>query len=115
MRYFISFLVAIGLIILLIFLIFHGGGKPAVPNTTKTLSSYANTDAQVRLTIDAPVNAPQDHQQIQITVDRNAITYDQLKGYDGSVVNQQTFPNSNSGFATFLLSLQHANFTVGNT
>jgi len=116
MRYFIGFLITIGLIILLIVLLFGGGGNN-VPKTPahQPLVSYANTDAETRLTIDGPINAQQSHDQVQITVGRGQITYDQIKGYDGHVVNQQTYSNTENAYNNFLHALVVAGFTHGNT
>lgn len=114
MRYFVGFLVTLGLIILIIFLLFHGGGsKPKVPITSKTLDSYATTSAQVSMTIDGPVNAVSLHQGLRITVDRDNVTYEELTGYDDEVVNMQRFPNTESAYTVFLLALAHAGFTHG--
>lgn len=113
-RYFIGFMITIGLLVLLIILLV-GGGKPKVPNASKPLYSYADTDASARLTIDGVINYQQSHQQIQITVDRNTVTYDQLEGYDGKTVNHRTYANSRNAYATFLRALGHAGFTQGNT
>jgi hypothetical protein len=116
MRYFLGFLISIGLIIVLIFLLFHGGGSKAkVPTTAKTLESYASTDAEVRLTIDGPVNSQQEHQQIRVTVDRSQATFEQISGYEGQVVQQQQFASNDNAFQVFLHSLGHAGFTQGNT
>jgi hypothetical protein len=114
MRYFIAFITALGLLFLLLFLLFHGGGKPKVPTTNKTLGSYANTDAYVRLTIDGPVNADQNHKAIRITVDQNQVQYQQINGYQGSVANQQSFASNQDAYANFLLALQHAGYTLGD-
>jgi hypothetical protein len=114
MRYFIAFFVTLGLLFLVLFLLFHSGGKPKVPVTPKTLNSYASTDAEAIMTIDGPVNSSQEHQQVRITVGRDDINYEQLQGYNGSVVNMQDFPNSENGYDAFLLSLAHAGFTLGN-
>ena len=115
MRYYIGFLIAAGLIILLIFLLFRGGGKPNVPVTPKTLVSYANTNAQASLTIDGPVNADQLHQQVRITVDNTEVTFEQIQGYNGSVVSQQQFSGNQNAFDVFLHALDYAGFTNGNT
>lgn len=112
MRYFIGFLVMIGLIILLVVLLVGGNGKPK--NAPKSLVSYANTSAQVRMTIDGPVNAVSEHEQVRITVDKNNVTYEQLKGYDGDVVNSQIFANTESAYDVFLHALQHAGYTHGD-
>lgn len=118
MRYFIGFLVTIGLIILLIVLLFGGGGsdnKSKVPTTSKALASYAATDAEVRLTIDGPVNANQLHQQVRITVGKDKAVFEQLQGYNGSVVNTKSYANSQAAYDVFLRSLSYAGFTRGNT
>jgi len=123
MRYFVGIFLTIGLIILLIVLLLpHGGGdggvaspKAKVPITDKALIAYANTDTVVRLTIDGPVNAPQDHRQAVITVGKDQTTFDQVQGYDNSVTNHQTYPNTQSGYSSFLHALAHAGFTKGDT
>jgi hypothetical protein len=116
MRYILWFLAVIGLIIIVIILLFgHGGGgtkKTAI--TPETLLSYSNTSAQVRATIDGPINSNQQHQSVQITVDQNNVTYDQLTGYEGQVVNQQTFSSNQPAFAVFLHALNVAGYTEGN-
>jgi hypothetical protein len=115
LRYFVGFFLAIGLIIILILLIFGGGNKAKVPTTARTLDSYASTDAEVQMIIDGPINAAEDHQEVQITIDQYVTTYEQLQGYDGTVVNQQTFNNSQAGYAVLLHALTYAGFTKGNT
>lgn len=114
MRYFIGFFITIGLIILLIIMLVSGGGKPKVPTTSKTLDSYAVTSAQVRMTIDGPVNSDQQHQQVRVTVDRDNVTFEQIQGYGNNVVNLQHYANNQDAYAVLLLSLAHAGFTNGN-
>ncbi len=114
MKYFIGFLVTIGLIIILILLLFRGGNGTKVPTTKKTLNSYASTDAQVRVTIDGPVNAQSIHQQVQITVGQDNVTYNQIQGYDGNIVNSQNYANTQNAYSAFLHSLTHASFTKGS-
>ena len=116
MRYFIGFVVTIGLIILLIVLLFGGGGGNKVPNSSKPLTSYATTDAVAKLTIDGPINNQQQHQQVQISVDNTQVLYEQLQGYDGSVVAQKTYGSSQNAYYNFLAALGvSAGFTKGNT
>lgn len=115
MRYFIGFLVTIGLIILLIVLLVTGGHKaPPVAKTSRPLASYANTDATVRFVVDGPVSAPESHKAVRITVNRNQISYERLKGYDGEAVLTKTFANTESSYQAFLRSLELAGFTQGN-
>ena len=117
LRYIIGFFITIGLIIFLIVLLVSGGkgSKPTVPSANKQLYSYYNTDAKARLTIDGLVNYQGVHQQVQITVSRTDVSYDQLQGYDGQVVKHQSSPNTQNAFAVFLHALGHTGFTKGDT
>lgn len=92
-----------------------GGGKPKVPTTTKTLDSYSTTDANVSMTIDGPVNAASEHQQIKITVDKDNVTYEELLGYDGRVTEMRKFDNTINSYEVFLKALSHSGFTKGNS
>lgn len=116
MRYFIGFIITISLLIVLIVLLFSGGNdKAKVPTTSKTLTSYAVTDAEARLTIDGPINAESEHRQIQISVDNNRVLYTEIGGYNGNVINQKSFSNNTNAYRNFLASLAHAGFTKGST
>lgn len=115
MRYYVGIIITLSLLILVLFLLFHGGGKSNVPKTSAPLPSYASTGSDVRLTIDGPINANEDHQQVRITVNQNIVTYDQIQGYDGNVVNQQQFTNSENAYSAFLYALSLNGFTDGNT
>ncbi len=116
-RYFFGFLVAIGLIILVIYLLFQGGGTTTkkVPNTPKALTSFSNTDTVVRLTIDGPVTAPVNHRKVEVTVGRDQATYQLFEGYDGTIMNSQSFENTQNSYSVFLHALSHAGFTRGTT
>lgn len=115
MRYFIYIIVTLGLLFLVIFLLFHGGKKPATPQlTAQTLPGYASSDAEAIMTIDGPVNAVQNHTQIRVTVGRDAVTYEQLQGYSGDVVKTQQYANTQDAYAVFLISLARAGYTKGD-
>lgn len=114
-RYFFGFLVTVGLVILLIVLIFSGGSskKPSsVPHPQK-LSPYATTDAFVRMTIDGPVTAPQDHKITRVTVNNKIIRFEKLVGYDGQVVDTHTFANTLNSYTVFLRSLTRMGYLKG--
>lgn len=114
-RYFVGFIATLGLIILLIVLLFNGGGNKAkVPSTSKTLNSYATTDAEVSMTIDGPIVADQDHQQIRVVVSNNDATFQHVQGYQGDVINQQSYANNVDAFTNFLFALGRVGFTNGN-
>lgn len=116
MRYFIGLFITLGLLFLLIFLLFHGGGsKSRQPQLTAAgLSGYATSDAVAQLTIDGPVNADQLHQIVRITVGRDNVTYEQISGYQNTVVNSQIYASNEQAYVNFLLALAHAGFTQGN-
>ena len=117
MRYFLGFLVAIGLIILVVILVIRalgGGGSDEPATPLAVLSDYSDTAAVVRLTIDDRIEAEEDHYSIQITVGRDERTVEVIRGYEGDVVNTQTFGNSQESYTVFLKSLQYQGYTIGD-
>jgi len=114
LKYFVGFIATIVLIILLIILIFHGGGAK-VPSTAKTLDSYASTDAEVSVTIDGPIVADQNHQAVKITVSNDSAVFEQIQGYQGDVIKQQSYPNNTDAYTNFLFALERAGFTEGSS
>lgn len=115
MKYFVAFLAVMGLILLLIILLFHGGSTPKKIVTPRSLLSYENTDAQVRLTTEGPVVANQNYQYVQITVDKNNVSLTQLTGYEGQVTSLNNFSSNESAYQVFLRALNTAGFTYGNS
>lgn len=116
MRYFIGYMLTIGLLILLIvFLVNSGGSKNKHLAQPKLLNSYAYTDAEVRVTIDGPIVAASQHEQLQITVSALETSLQHIVGYDGNVVSTQTFSNTQNSYYAFLSALMQANFTRGVT
>lgn len=115
MRYIVWLMAIVGLIIVLVILLSPGSSKPTTPPAAKSLPSFASTDAQASLTIDGPVNANQDHQAIRITVGRDNVTFEQLTGYEGQVVNLQSYSNTEAAYDVFLRSISYGGFTRGNT
>jgi hypothetical protein len=114
-KYLAGFVATIVLIILLIVLVFHGGGGSKVSQTSKPLTSYANSDATVSLTIAGPVVANQNYNQVGITVSNSQTVYDQVQGYQNNVTKQQTFSNNVPAYTAFLYALERAGFTEGNS
>jgi hypothetical protein len=114
-RYFIGLLLVIGLIIFLIFLIVHSGTKATVPNTSATLDSYANSSAMVSMTVDGPVIADQNHNQVQVNITNTSATVNVIQGYNGDVIRTQSYPNTEASYDVFLRALAYAGFTKGNS
>jgi hypothetical protein len=117
LRYFIGFALTIILLIFVIVLIVnHGSSKGKVPVTQKALTSYASDDnAAVRETIDGPINAEQNHNELQITVTNATTSFQLMQGYDGTVSKSQLYPMGTTSFDVFLSALDHAGFTKGDT
>jgi hypothetical protein len=111
MRYFTGFLIAIGLIILIFVIILKGGGKASVPPIN--LNSYANSDAIVQLIIDGPINADQNHQEIEIDISQSENSIQLLKGYQGTVASSKLYQNNQEAYAVFLHALTLDGFTKG--
>jgi len=109
MRYFIGFLIFIGLIVL-VFVLFIGGSS--TPKTVPTsLPSYAASPTVVRMTIDGPVNADLTHRSVQVTVGRDEANIDVIQGYQGNVLSHGSFASNQDAYTVFLHALDLAGFT----
>lgn len=114
MRYLLGFLATIGLIILILVLLLRGGDSSSPAAKSLTLSDYARSNSAAHFTIDGPVVADQDHQEVKIDVDAYQVTFSLYDGYQGNLLNQQTYPSNEEAYTNFLLALQHQGFTTGN-
>ena len=115
MRYFLGFLIAIGLIVLVFILILKAfsGGSGSSKSAPAPLISYAKTATMMQLTIDGPIIANQNHQAVQIDVSQNNTKLDIIQGYQGKVVNTQSFGNNQASYSDFLQALNVAGYTKG--
>ena len=114
-RYFVGFLLAVGLIVVVVILIIRGLTAPHKGGPTALdLPSYAETDTRVQLTIDTPVTDPDRHNDVILTVGNTASTLVVTKGYDGNTVRIKTYPMTTSAYDVFLRSLNYNGFTKGN-
>lgn len=115
MRYIIGLLLGIGLIVLTFILIFRAFSGDNTPKQQQIdLNSYANTNAVVRLTMNGSVSADSTHQSIRITVGSDQVLYEQIQGYQGTLVQSKTYANNPNAFAVFLRALNLQGFTKGN-
>ncbi len=110
MRYFVGFLIFIGLFILAFILIFHHSSHSTAAKPI-VLGNYANTNTVVQFTIDGPVVYDSSHNEIQITVGQYQNTLNIIQGYQGNVVKSENFPNNEPAYNVFLNALQIAGFT----
>lgn len=112
-RYFIGFLLAVGLIVVVIVLIIRGLSSSSGPKPLD-LNSYATTNVTVQLTIDSPVAASATHRDIIINVGSTESSLTVTQGYQHSVVRMQSYPMNVASYADFLHALTVNGFTKGN-
>lgn len=115
MRYFIGFLVTIGLIILAFILLLHGSSTPGGQAGKLDLTKYASSDTQMRMTIKNPNQSDQTHREVQVTVGKDYTTFNIFQGYQQHVVTTKTYANNSSSYNEFLAALQRAGYTKGDT
>lgn len=111
MRYLLGFLITIGLLTLVVILVLKGSSHNQTIITVKPLSSYSTTDAVASLTISGPVVANSNYRQIEIDISQTQSQISIIDGFQGSVVNTQSFTNNQPAFNAFLTALDHFNFT----
>jgi hypothetical protein len=112
MRYFIGFLAAVGLIILVFILVIRGfGGEPSP--RTDPLSDYTSTDALMLMTVDGPIISEQEHQAYRITVGRSETRIETLQGYEYEIIETKTYENNQQSFTNFLRALDLAGYSRG--
>lgn len=113
MRYFLGFLAAVGLVVLVFVLVLRGfsGGKDSVE---VKLTDYTATDTVMQMTVDGKVVADQEHQMVRITVGRAENKIELINGYQNQVVDTKTFPNNEEAYGTFLRALDLLGYTKGD-
>lgn len=116
MRYFLGFLAAIGLVILVIILIVRGlgGGHHQAVAPQASLVDYADTATVVRLTIDGRLDAEEKHRAVRVTIGRDLKQVEVIKGYQGDVISSQEYDNNHAAYTNFLKALQYQGFTKGD-
>ena len=117
LRYLIGFGLVIVLLFIVIFMIIRGGGQESdVPETKRTLVSFANeSNFTVTQTIVGPITAAQTHDEVEINVTNSAATINAIKGCNGNLVDSRSYPMTTDAFSEFLNALDKAKFTEGNT
>lgn len=112
MRYFLVFLITIGLIILVFVIILKSfSSAPSKPPTP--LVDYANTNTVVEMTIDGPVTADQSHNAVQMIVGQSNSEINIIQGYQNDVINTQSYSNNSAAYGVFLRSLDLAGYSKG--
>lgn len=114
MRYFLGFLAAVALLVVVFILIVRGFGGRG-PNVQADLTDYAKTQTVMRLIVEGPVNADESHRSVSVIVGRSSNTINLVQGYEGRVIKTQTYQSNEDAYATFLRALQLNGYTKGNT
>lgn len=114
MRYFLGFLGAVALVVLVFILIVRGLGGDDGSKIQTQLTDYSKTETVMRLRINGPVDAEQTHRHLTLTVGRNQNTFQLFQGYGDNEIKAQSYPNSEEGYRTFLRALQLQGYLKGN-
>ncbi len=88
---------------------FSWGGKSdkQVAEKPATLEQqYADSTAKVEMVQSGAIVAASDHREIWVTVSRDKVVAEIVKGYDGKVIKRKVYKNSRAAFASFLNALQ---------
>lgn len=115
MKYFFGFLICIALIVGVFILVFRGFSGHSTPKNQTPLSSYANSNTTVQMTVDGPIVADQQHQAYRITVGKDSTTVQTFQGYNSTVVASKTYANTENGYNNFLRALDLAGFSKGDS
>lgn len=115
MRYIIGSLIAVGLVIIIIILIFTGRNGGSIGPQPIDLTSLANTGTTVQLVTEGELSANETRREIRVTVGRDASTLKVIKGYQGHVISSHKIDNNRQAYAAFLHGLKLAGFNLGNT
>jgi len=112
-RIFIFILISIGLVWLTVILIGKALSSPSTTTTStvQSLVRYDTPGTDFVMLIDGPVQADQTHQSLRITVSQSENVVELMNGYEGQVINRQSFESNSTAFATFLKSLDKIGFS----
>ncbi len=113
MKYFLGFLVTVGLIVGVFVLILHGFSGSKKP-TAQALVNYASSNRTVQETITGPLTTDDQHYTLRLTVGQSQITLEALHGYNEAVTQTYVYANNQAAYAEFLRALDLAGFTKGN-
>lgn len=114
MKYIISFLFAVGLVVLVFMLILRGFSQRSSQDAVD-LIDYAKTDTIVQMRVDGPVNSNDNHRGYRIAVGRKQTTIEITRGYQLSTVKLNNYTNNEQAYGSFLRTLQMLGFTKGNS
>jgi hypothetical protein len=108
---------AIGIIFLLLFgfyQLFRGLGslitRDEPPVASIDLVQYTNNTSNVQFTYDGVINGQDEHRSIRISVSGRNRRIQIIKGYNNSVIFEDSFANTPEAYAVFLRALKYEGF-----
>lgn len=107
----IGFFIAIILIIVAVFLIFSNKNLfNSQPSTSlgqqvNKIANYASTSAVASLTIDGPIVANKNFNQVVIDVSSDYVELKIVNGYNGHIIKKYLYSNNQNAYKAFLTSL----------
>jgi hypothetical protein len=105
-------LLAIGLIGYGVYAAFKTIYKPApAPKTISLLDYLGQANTEVKLTIEGPITANENHNSQAMAVTTSSRAIDMFRGYTDTPIISQNFPNNQTAFEDFVRALQNAGFT----
>ena len=113
-RYIISILIALALLVFVLILMFGGGSSKTPANNKPDMTQYIGTDAVMQLTADGPIVSEEKHQAVRISVSSSQVTYERLQGYEGAVAASQTYPSNSQAYESFVRALSILGYDKGN-
>lgn len=110
-------LIGLGVILLIVFgiVLFNRGGsenKVTPGKRTVKLSDFITKDnSSVEYNTAGAINALENHRAIQIIVTPTTRTINVYTGYNGQILNTQTYSNTQNAYSDFITALGRAGFT----
>lgn len=110
-------LISLGVVLLIIFgiVIFNRGGNEAPRTSNKgvvKLTDVINNDnSSVEYNVAGEINAIENHRAIQIIISPTTRTINVYTGYEGQILNTQTYTNDKNAYSDFITALGRAGFT----
>ncbi len=93
-----------------------GGSTPKTTTVKKTdLAEYNTSSSYIRIAVDGPIIANEQHVSYQIEVGQNYRDLKIFSGYNKTLVNEVQLSNDSTAYINLLKALKLANFTSKNT
>ncbi len=106
----------LAIILILVVFVLRGNDEPETATNTvqlKSLEQYAEDEnSQVKYTTRGAINGDDIHREIAITVTSGYRQLDIIQGYEGNIINRQTYTNNQNAYKSFLSALKRAGFTT---